>query len=229
MKLPTSIKTDYPFTLGVSLAFWRWPTLSMECVSSLNKPSFTLLMACSLLNFFLHEAKNPYLVAVPGTQMWPRMWPSSQDPLFLATVLPAHRKCLLMHQTERWLSSSSFPIMLLEQLLWYITRQPTEKPRVSTESHIKRAKKVTKLFSRSVQNWNINHKLILTSLQLFWFHVLSQSLSTNICFKITAIIIKIQLIIQAFSYTSHTDTLIPWLCSFSIEIKKLHYFYIISL
>ena len=112
------------------------------------------------------------------------------------------------------------------QLLWYITRQTTEKPRVSTETRIKRAKKVTKLFSRSVQNWNINHKLILTSLQLFLFHVLSQSLSTNICFKITAVII-IQLIIQAFSYTSHTDSLIPWLYSFSTEIKKLHY--IISL
>ena len=115
------------------------------------------------------------------------------------------------------------------QLPWYITRQPSKKPRVSTETHIKRVKKVTKLFSRSVQNWNINHKLILTSLQLFLFHVLFQSSSTYICFKITAIIIKIQLIIQAFSYTSHTDTLIPWLHSFSIEIKKLNYFYIISL
>ena len=102
----------YPWCLSCILEVAH--TLSIECVSSLNKPSFTLLMACSLLNFFLHEAKNPYLVAVPGTQMWPRMWPSSQDPLFLARVLPAHRKCLLMHQTERWLSSSSFPIMLLE-------------------------------------------------------------------------------------------------------------------
>ena len=195
----------------------------MECVSSLNEPSFTLLMACSLLNSFLQEAKNPNLVAVPGTQMWPGIWPSSQDPLFLARVLPAHTKCLLMHQTKRWLSSSSFPIMLLEHS-YYDTL--LGKPLKSQGSQLKPAskgpKKWQKLFSRSVQNWNINHKLILTSLQLFLFHVLSQSLSTNICFKITAMII-IQLIIQAFSYTSHTDSLIPWLYSFSTEIKKLHY------
>ena len=39
---------------------------------------------------------------------------NSDSGAFLCLVLPAHRKCLLMHQPERGLPSSSFPVMLLE-------------------------------------------------------------------------------------------------------------------
>ena len=84
-------------------------TLSTECISSLNKPFPPLLWP---LNSFLHKVKNPYFT-VPGTQTWLGMWPSPRDPLSLAAVLPAQRKCFLMHQAETWLSSSSFLMLLV--------------------------------------------------------------------------------------------------------------------
>ena len=83
-------------------------TLSMECVSSLNKPFPPLLWP---LNSFPNKVKNPYFT-VPGTETWLGMWPSPRDPTFLAEVLPAQRKCFLMYQAETWLSSSSFLIVL---------------------------------------------------------------------------------------------------------------------
>ena len=126
--------------------FPRNPT---HCLWSVFTPWIYLsLYYISLLNSFLQEAKNPNLVAVPGTQMWPGIWPSSQDPLFLARVLPAHTKCLLMHQTKRWLSSSSFPIMLLEHS-YYDTL--LGKPLKSQGSQLKPASKGPKKWQNSFQ------------------------------------------------------------------------------
>ena len=54
-------------------------TVSIECVS----PWINLLSLYygSLLNSSLREAKNPRLLSVPGTCLWPGMWPSSPAPL----------------------------------------------------------------------------------------------------------------------------------------------------
>ena len=53
-------------------------TLSVECVSSwINLLS---LYYGSLLSSFLGEAKNPHLVAVPGTHLRPGTWPFSPAP-----------------------------------------------------------------------------------------------------------------------------------------------------
>ena len=63
-------------------------TLSVECIS----PWINLLSLYhgSLLNSFLRRAKNPRLAAVPGTRMWPGIWPSSCTP---CSVLPYHLHC----------------------------------------------------------------------------------------------------------------------------------------
>ena len=61
-------------------------TLSMECVSFLNKPSLPLLWFA--LEFFPSRSQRwPHLVALPGVQTWPGMWPSSCTLLFPATIL----------------------------------------------------------------------------------------------------------------------------------------------
>ena len=54
----------------------RWPIL---CLESVFAPWINLLSLYygSLLNSFLHEANIPHWEAIPGTQMWLAMWPSS--------------------------------------------------------------------------------------------------------------------------------------------------------
>ena len=65
MKLPTTIKTDNP----IPLSLWPSEMTHIQCVS----PCISLLSLYygSLLNYFLHEAKNPHSAAIPGTCLRP--------------------------------------------------------------------------------------------------------------------------------------------------------------
>ena len=103
---PSPRNTSFPKIVGLFLPFvslWNYlahkkltplataplsPTemdciLPMECLSlsinlPLNKPAFTL--PPWLLKSFLHEAKDAYLEAPPGTSWRPELWPSFHFP-----------------------------------------------------------------------------------------------------------------------------------------------------
>ena len=60
-------------------------TLSMECVSFLNKPSLPLLWFA--LAFFPARSQKATLGGHPRAWTWPGMWPSSCTLLFPATIL----------------------------------------------------------------------------------------------------------------------------------------------
>ena len=65
--------------------------LPMECLSlsinlPLNKPAFTF--PPWLLKSFLHEAKDAYLEAPPGTSWRPELWPSFHFPAIQSVMWP---------------------------------------------------------------------------------------------------------------------------------------------
>ena len=83
MKFPTPFKNWQPHSLMT-----LWPSkmahnLSADCVSPLNE-AFSLPWLA--FEFFPVQSQDPHLAVVPGTEMWPGMWPSSHAPHFPATL-----------------------------------------------------------------------------------------------------------------------------------------------
>ena len=107
-------------------------TLSMECVSFLNRP--LSLEYGSLLSSLLYEAKKPHLAAVPRSQTLPGIWPPFHAPLFFQQykgaigsygrqgVRPTETWIPAMSLKRDWVNNLSY--LSISTLVLYLTGGP---------------------------------------------------------------------------------------------------------